>query len=181
MSHLYGVGDLMDWLRPLFRGGPGAEAAKSRAKQWGSRDPVRLRRVAFYSAQVLALARRYLQNESQEAFSVFNAGIVLWCLAGLAMQKPSDERLSPSTSPYRLDGLASDGEEISPVHLEWIQSGNSQVVSMHGVPRLFTKEGQIQVLEQTASILETMQVWGIAQNLLQVVSLLIQREGIEKS
>jgi hypothetical protein len=105
---------------------------------------------------------------------------VLWCLAGLAMQKPSDERPSPSTSPYRLDGPASDGEEISPVHLDWIQSGSTQVVSMHGVPRLFTKEGQTQVLEQTVSILETMQVWGIAQNLLQVVSLLIQREGTEK-
>jgi len=181
MSHLYGAGDLMDWLRPLFRGGPGAEAAKSRAKQWGSRDPIRLRRVAFHSAQVLALARRYLQNESREAFNVFNAGIVLWCIVGLAMQKPFDGRPSPSTPPYRLDGPASDGEQISPVHLEWIRSGSPQVVSMHGVPRLFTKEGQTQVLEQTASILETMQVWGIAQNLLQVVSLLIQREDTEKS
>jgi hypothetical protein len=77
MSHLYGSGQVMDWIRPLIRGGPEAESARSCLTEWGAQDAVRLRSTAFHSAQTLAVVRRLPHNEPLEAFNVFNAGMVL--------------------------------------------------------------------------------------------------------
>ena len=180
MSHLYGAGDLMDWIRPLLRGGSDAEAARRRAEDWGRQDLVRLRSVAYHSAQVLSLLRRYIQNEPLEAFNVFHAGIVLWCVAGLLSYDRRTTVLNGSQlrdSAYRLDATSSSRQGMSHADRDWIQNGRASVVFLHGVPDLCCARGQVQVLEQTVEILGNMHVWGIAQNFLLVISQILQREG----
>lgn len=50
------------------------------------RDAVRVREVAYRSAQILAITRKYPYNLPQEAFSSFHVGAVLWCIADLLRQ-----------------------------------------------------------------------------------------------
>jgi hypothetical protein len=76
--------------------------------------------------------------------------------------------------------MARDTEPMSQGDTDWIQFGGSRTVSLHGVPDLCCSRGQMQVLEQTAEILERMQVWGIAHNFLAVILQMIEREEGQK-
>lgn len=182
MSHLYGAGDLMDWIRPMLRGRTESEGAKKRMVAWGAEDPFRVRSVAYHSAQTLAILRRFPHNEPLEAFNVFHAGVVLWCMGGLlGKARESYPSYIPGEKPkdaYRIDATTRRGDSCvqSQSDEDWIKNGGPQLVSLHGVPDLCCTRGQMQVLEQTAEILEHMQVWGIAQNFLLVILQMIQRE-----
>ncbi|KAH8816699.1 fungal-specific transcription factor domain-containing protein [Xylogone sp. PMI_703] len=186
MSHLYGAGDLMDWIRPMLRGRKEAEGARRRMIAWGAEDPVRIRSITYHSAQTLAILRRFPHNEPLEAFNVFHAGVVLWCMAGLLSEnRPSNiscAHQEKHRGVYRIDITTRRGETCahSQIDEDWIVNGGPQVVSLHGVPDLCCPRGQIQVLEQTAEILERMQVWGISQSFLLVTLQMIQREEEKK-
>jgi hypothetical protein len=170
MAHLYAAGDLMDWLYPLLRSGSDAEKAKARMVRWANFSPTRVREVAYHCAQTLSIICRYPYNLPLEAFNAFHSGVTLWCMA---VALPHDTRRGHQGQVIRLDLLPEQsghsGLDNRPEVSSWIQNGGPQVVSLFGVPSLGSRQGRQQVLEQTAEVLKGMQVWGIAQNFLNVV------------
>jgi hypothetical protein len=173
LAHFFAAGDLMDWLYPLVRGGAEAERAKPPMVKWAKANPSRIRELAYQSAQVLAVIRKYPCNLPLEAFNAFHAGVVLWCMASLL---PQDVRPQAGRMVIRLDQFAErEGDEASNQSDidSWIREGGPQIVGVFGVPVLASIPGRWQVLEQTADVLRGMRVWGIAQNFLNVITDLI--------
>ena len=178
MSYLYGAGNLMDWIHPLLRGGQQANSAKISMAHWGSHDAVRLRSVAYHSSQILALIRLFPNNEPLEAFNVFHAGVVLWCTAGmLGKTRVAEKQSRVGSTAYRIDSTAKELGTESEDDTAWIKSGEPSIVSLDGVPDLCCRDGQVQVLEIIAEMLDRMRVWGVAKNFLLVVLQLLQREA----
>jgi len=178
MAHLIGAGNMMDWLYSLLRAGPDVDnAARMRMERWAAQDPVRVREVAYRSAQVLSMIRQYPYNLPQEPFNIFHAGAVLWCVADLLSSGSNQGTAATmegrrSSSVCQIDHLGA-AEAVDIRH--WVQHGGSQRVSLYGVPDLCSNMGRQQVLEQTVDILRRMHVWGIAQNFLEVVLGLLQK------
>jgi hypothetical protein len=173
MAHLYGAGDLMDWLYPLVRGGKAAENVKTRMVRWASQDIARVRRVTYHSAQALALIRQYPYNMPLEAFNAFHAGVVLWCMTDLLPQ----DSYGIQGDRLRLDQLASPEDPASDPVRTWIRDGGQYVLWLYGVPAFGCEGSRHQILEQTAEILERMRVWGISQNFLKVILGLLEIES----
>lgn len=179
VAHFFAAGNLMDWLYPLLRGGAETVRAKEPMKKWAGENPSRVRELAFHSAQVLAVIRKYPCNLPLEAFNAFHAGVVLWCMALLLRQ---DLQPQAGRTAIRLDQLT-EGHESSNQELvdRWILEGGPWIVGAYGVPVLASPTGCLQVLEQTAEILRNMRVWGIAQNFLNVIMELLDTQASGKS
>jgi hypothetical protein len=160
MSHLYGAGDLMDWLYPLLRSSVDADTAKERMKKWAAEGPERIRKVAWHSAQTLGIIRLYWYNLSLEAFNAFHAGVVLWFMTALLPQS-SNAQIGPiqhqPRSIIRLDDLTTSALTDSGV-TTWIRDGNPAIISLYSVPDLASYRGRRLVLEQTADLLRGMRV-----------------------
>jgi hypothetical protein len=153
IAHLISAGHMMDWLYSVLRGGPESENARSKMELWASRDPARVRDTIYRSAQILSLIRQYPYNQGQE---------------------PLNAAVGPNV--LCLDRLESTND-IETVSINaWVQDGGTQVLHLYGVPNLCSKMGRRQVLEQTAAILQRMQVWGIAHNFLDVIRGCIKKE-----
>jgi hypothetical protein len=189
MCHLHAAGHFMDWLHPLIRGGPGSRRAHQSLLLWAEKNPKKVREVAYHSAQVMAITRRYPQNLSLEPLNAFHSGIALWCVAGLLMQKRLS--LPRSVCNIRLDALALERPVDSSQASEprkrpfsndvqsWIQGDaayESAILSIHGVPDIVCTEGRKFVLLQVAETLRCNKVWGVAQSFLAVVRQLISAE-----
>lgn len=177
LSHLYAAGSLMDWIYPILRRGVQASSARVQMDQWAKADAVRIRSVAYHSTQILTLLRVFPNNEPLEPFNAFHAGVVLWCMAGLLASKRQLSSTSlPDVKPYRIDSTAKGLGNESYEDLNWINNDEADIVSMDGVPDLCCHQGQIQVLEITAEMLERMQSWAIAKNFLLVIQQLLWEE-----
>ncbi|OQU95517.1 Fungal specific transcription factor domain-containing protein [Cladophialophora immunda] len=175
MAHILGAGAFTNWLYPVLRGGPEFGVAEERMKQWADEDPSRVRDQALRCGQVLGLTREFPFNYPQEAFNVYHAGTLLWCLCGI-LRKQSTTPGFVGLRIYRLDFL---GEKDSPelVNIRnWIRNGQPCKLSVHGVPDLLSEDGRSHLLHQVAEILRAMRVWGIAHNFLRAVLKLAGKE-----
>ncbi|EXJ68489.1 uncharacterized protein A1O5_08282 [Cladophialophora psammophila CBS 110553] len=172
ISHVYGAGDLMNWLYPYLRHGPEAENARIRMKQWANENAQRTRDVAYHCAQMLALVRYYPSNRSLEPFLTFHAGVVLSCMATLL---PEGSLLNQNSS-IQLDLLDPGSGEVTNRQTGWVSYGGNEQISLLGVPDLASALGRQQVLDQTALLLKRQRVWGMARNLTKVVLALGARD-----
>lgn len=171
MGHLYAAGDLMDWLHALLHEGPGQERSRARMEEWKAESKQRVREVIYHCAQLLAIVRYYPYNSPLEPFNVFHAGVVLYCAGKMLPQGPTtgpEDRDTPRQS-IRVDQLSTDATTIAPGISKWIREGGPEEVTLFGVPVLACAQGRLQVLKQTAELLESMRVWGIAQNFHSVI------------
>lgn len=185
MSHLYAADDLVDWFYPLIRRAHVATSWKSRALQWASKDLMKVREVAYYSAQTLAVARRFPSNFPTEVFNTFHAGLYLWLVSSLWQEQQDSVgvRSQELTLDIRLDQLQfeSSNDGSSNIVAQWIKEGStagSTRVSIHGVPDLAGADGPRQILQQVANLLERMKVWKISQNLLRIVLSLLPETDV---
>ncbi|KAK5310122.1 hypothetical protein LTR93_012108 [Exophiala xenobiotica] len=117
LAHLYGAGDLMNWLYPSLHNGLEAENARQRMAQWATEEPKWVREVAYHSAQILALVRQYPSNTPLEPSIIFHAGVVL-----------------------AYDAMSSEVRA-------WVHNGDANTVSLHGVQSLCPDLGRQQVLD----------------------------------
>ncbi|EXJ53623.1 uncharacterized protein A1O5_13074 [Cladophialophora psammophila CBS 110553] len=174
VAHLYGAGDLMTFLYPYLRNGQEAENAKIRMLQWAQKDQRRVRNVAYHSAQILALLRKYPSNLPVEPFVVFHAGVVLSCMAKLlpACQTHGERR------SLQIDYLGEDDNLVRKA-LAWVHDGGDIEIRLHGVPSLCCEKGRKEVLDQTAELLRAMSVWSISQNFAAMILSLRQNRSSE--
>ncbi|EXJ53467.1 uncharacterized protein A1O5_13243 [Cladophialophora psammophila CBS 110553] len=178
ICHLYGANDLMDWLPALLRTSGLNKAAKERMKVWGEEDPVRLRKVAYHSAQVMTISRDFPFNGPYEPFHVFYAGAALWCVASLLAEPQEDEVLHDSQRPIFLDRHATAGDVDHLRILKWIQEGgNNAVVGIYGVPVLGSRSSRIQALAETIRILQNMRSWDLSTAFVNVLRQLLNAES----
>ncbi|PNP76440.1 hypothetical protein FNYG_10226 [Fusarium nygamai] len=185
LCHLYGAGDLMDWLLPLLRAGGQHKEARARMSKWGREDGVRLRQVAYHSAQILALSRSFPFNSPCESFYAFYAGGALWCATvllresepGIGTEACNDEDDSQQFTVLQLDAFhLLDGDEYSKVH-HWLCEGGQARVGLFGVPRLGSKESHVQVLQEALRILQNMRIWELSKGFSEFIRKLITAES----
>ncbi|KAI8937388.1 hypothetical protein NX059_006592 [Plenodomus lindquistii] len=160
LAHIYGAGDLMNWLYPYLRNGPEVENARARMKQWADEDPQRTREVAYHCAQIIGLVRHYPNNMPMHGFIIFHAGVVLVCVSSVLPQ------ISTATqgASLQLDDLAAETHFPSRQSL-WVKNGGNEKVGLVGIPSLYCTEGRQRVLDQTVSLLRRQRSWGMARNL----------------
>jgi hypothetical protein len=162
IAHIYGAGDLMNWLFPYLRNDGERDIVKTRMRQWAKEDSRRMREVTYNSAQIISLVRHYPSQMPVQSFLIFHAGVVLSCMSCLL-----PESCPPFYGPpIQLEKLES---EDSVEHMRWLEHGGSSIISLIGVPSLCCPAGRRQVLDQTASLLKRHKTWGIADNLRKVV------------
>ncbi|KAL9560682.1 hypothetical protein ACKAV7_015173 [Fusarium commune] len=185
LCHLYGAGDLMDWLLPLLRAGGQHKEARARMSKWGVEDGVRLRQVAYHSAQILALSRSFPFNLPCESLYAFYAGGALWCATvllgelepGIDTEACNDGDESHQVTVLQLDAFhPSDGEDCRKVH-HWLCEGGRARVGLFGVPRLGSKESQVQVLQEALRILQNMRIWELSKGFSEFIRKLITAES----
>jgi hypothetical protein len=164
-AHIFGAGDLMNWLYPYLRHGQEAENATRRMNQWAAEDPKRLREVAYHCSKLLGLFRLYPNNLPSESFMLFHAGVVLSCAALLLPQHDN----SLSVPSVQLDTIENGKSDESELQKLWVTTGNRACPSLVGVPILNCDAGRTAVLEQTAILLKRCKVWGMAQKMIKVV------------
>lgn len=176
VSNLYAADDLMDWFYPLIRRGHVAARWKTRAAQWASQHPIKVREVAYHSAQILTIARKFPINVPAEVLDTFHAGLYLWLVSGLWQDQQNSTSLQAGeqATEIRLDVLhfESSDDGCSNLVAQWIKDGSATAntrVSIHGVPDLAGLDGPRHILQQVAKLLERMKVWKISQNLLRIV------------
>ena len=169
IAHIYGAGDLMNWLYPYLRDGPEAENARVRMRQWASEDASRIREVAYHSAQIIGLLRHYPNNMPFEAFLIFHAGVVLSCVANLLPRSRTGPTSNANPAPLPLDMLDPGTGDVTARHAAWVSDGGDEQPSLFGVPALCCAAGRHQVLNQTAALLKRRRVWNMARNLAKVV------------
>ncbi|KAF9769931.1 hypothetical protein IL306_012570, partial [Fusarium sp. DS 682] len=117
LCHLYGAGDLMDWLPALLRAGGLHKEIRARMSRWGLEDGARLREVAYHSAQILALSRSFPFNSPSESFYVFYAGAALWCAAVLLGESGRDTNTEAC-------GDDDNGDELTVLRLDALHIAN---------------------------------------------------------
>lgn len=179
MAHILSGGAFTDWLYPYLRGGLEFEVALEKKRRWAAEDPARVRDQAFRCAQIVKLVREYPFNAPQEAFNLYHAATLLWCLSGILDDGEPWHRYTEG-APCRLDYLGHEDSAESTNVQYWINHGSSRRVSLYGVPDLLSRNGRLQLLHQTSEILRTMRVWGIAQNFLQIVLRLAKKESQDR-
>jgi hypothetical protein len=174
IGHLYGAGDLMNWLYPLLRSSDVDGTLRRRMQQWKADSPSQVRDATYHAAQIMGLAHQFADHGPYQVFAVFHAGVVLFYLAELLREPGETPGGSMLGTPYRdhlqLDflGPASDDQAIR--IRQWVVRGSPAVIGLHGIPDLCSPQGRPQVLEKTADMLSRMQlVWGVAENLRRVV------------
>lgn len=172
MSHLHAAGGLMRWINPFLRkvllSKPSQSSSYQTARviQWGAENPRRVREVAYHCAQILALTRQFPENMCMEAFNTFHAGIILLCMARLLTTSQNTDQ---SGDTLRIDYQGDPDDPTSRGISEWVHEGGNEVIGVHGAPVLCCEQGWGQVLDETAALLTRRRVWGIAQNLVNVV------------
>ncbi|KAL6228769.1 fungal-specific transcription factor domain-containing protein [Aspergillus navahoensis] len=171
IAHIYGAGDLMNWLFPYLRDGLEAGTIKVRMRQWANEDPRRTREVAYHSAQIIGLVRHYPTLMPLQSFLIFHAGVVLSCMSFLL-----PESISFDGPSLQLDKVGADTVHLNP-QMDWVNNGGNNNLRLVGVPSLCSPIGRQQVLNQTASLLKRQKTWGIAQNLTKVVLSLSTRDA----
>ncbi|KAF2846860.1 hypothetical protein T440DRAFT_404814 [Plenodomus tracheiphilus IPT5] len=164
IAHIYGAGDLMNWLFPYLRNDSERSTVRIRMRQWASEDPRRIRDVVYHAAQILGLVRHYPSQMPLQSFLIFHAGIVLSCMSFL-LPEPSPPFHGPV---LQLDKLGVDTEFVDR-QIHWVDNGENCMLSLVGVPSLCCHVGRQQVLNQTASLLKRQKTWGISQTLAKVV------------
>ncbi|KAI8941338.1 hypothetical protein NX059_002564 [Plenodomus lindquistii] len=158
ISHLFGAGDLFTFLYPYLRRNHESAAAVRRMYKWAERDPQRVRRVAYHSAQLLALLREAPGNLPSEPFVVFHAGVVLSMMSGLLPPCPGASHMTS----LQIDHSAGDEGQAGSAQA-WIEHGVGFAILVHGVCDFGGEMGREQVLDQTAWLLGGMNVWPIAK------------------
>lgn len=166
ISHLYGAGNLMNWLFPLLRHGNTAAAAQRNLSLWAAQKPEDVRKAAHHSAQILAIARKYPSNSPDESFLIFYAGAILFYLAKLLSEhQPSDRSITVA-----LDHLTSGNDDAAVFKLEtWIQTGEAHRIHLQGTESLCCDTGRRQILDLTIELLKRRVVWGIADSFVNVL------------
>lgn len=167
ISHLYGTGNLMNWLFPLLRYGNTAAAAQRNLNLWAAQKPEEVRKASYHSAQILAIARKYPSNSPDESFIVFYAGAVLFYLAKLL----SEHEPSSRSITVALDHLASgNDDEAAVVKLKmWIREGEAHRIHLQGTDSVCCGTGRRQILDLTIELLKRRVVWGIADSFVKVL------------
>lgn len=178
-SHLYGSSDLMDWLPAMLRSSGFNQAAKERMTKWGSEDQVRLRRVVYHSAQILAICRDFQFNNPYEPTYVFHAGAALWCVVTM-LEAPALDSAVDDATPLFLDKSATEGEANHSKVMQWIQEGGKFNVGLYGVPVLGTEMSRLQILEATVRVLQNLRVWDLSKVYAGVLRQLIRSEGVNR-
>ncbi|KAK5040505.1 hypothetical protein LTS07_001003 [Exophiala sideris] len=173
VAHIYGAGDLMNWLYAYLRHGPEAENASIRMRQWGQEDLGRTREVAYHCSQLLGLLRHYPNNVPLESFLIFHAGVVLSCVAVLLPTATNPDQ----SAGLHLDQLHLEDDRSTNLMTDWVNNGGDVQLSLSGVPSLCSPAGRQDVLDQTASLLKRRKVWGMARNLTKVVLSLATRDA----
>jgi hypothetical protein len=158
IAHLFGAGDLLNFLYSYLRKGHEAAEAGHRMQQWAEKEPCRVRRVAYHSAQLLGLMRKFPSNLPAEPFVVFHAGVVLSMMSTLL---PACSE-SPETTSLQIDDLHGDKQQVKKAQM-WVKHGGNVSIWMHGVASLCCEQGRQEVLEQSAWLLNGMNVWPIAK------------------
>lgn len=172
MTHLHAAGGLMRWVNPFLRkvllSKPSETASRQTARvlQWGAENPRRVREVAYHCAQILALTRQFPENMCMEAFNTFHAGVILMCMARLLSTSQNTDQ---SCETLRIDYQGDLDDPTSQRISAWVREGGNEVIGVHGAPDLCCRQGWEQVLDETAALLTRRRVWGIAQNLVNVV------------
>jgi hypothetical protein len=180
MAHIVSGGAFTDWLYPYLRGGSDSEGAIEKMMKWAAEDHSRVRDQAFRCAQILGLVREYPFNAPQEAFNLYHASTLLWCLSSILSQGEPWHYCTEAAS-CRLD-FVGHGDNLQLANVkDWIKHGHARHISLHGVPDLLSDNGRRQLLHQTTEILRTMRVWGIAQNFLRIVLRLARKESQERT
>ncbi|CAN9370500.1 unnamed protein product [Alternaria alternata] len=170
IAHIYGAGDLMNWLFPYLRNDAERDTVKTRMLRWANEDHRRTREVTYHSAQILGLVRHYPSLMPVQSFLLFHAGVILSCMSFLL-----PESCTPCPGPpIQLEKL---GSEESADLMRWLESGGSSVISLTGVPSLCCPTGRRLVLDQTASLLKRHKTWGIAENLMKVILSLSKQDA----
>ncbi|RVX69951.1 hypothetical protein B0A52_05786 [Exophiala mesophila] len=181
ICHLYGASDLMDWLPALLRTSGMNMAAKERMKIWGQEDPIRLRKVAYHSAQIMAISRDFPFNAPYEPFHVFYAGVALWCVASLLAEPKSDHvdhDNHDNQRPIFLDRPVTTGDVEHLRISKWIQEGGDHaIVGVYGVPVLGNQHSPVQALNETIRILQDMRSWDLSLAFVNVLRQLLNRES----
>lgn len=173
ICHLYGAGDLMDWLPGVLRAASMGQTVKERMQTWGKEDPVRLRRVTYHSAQIIAICRDFPFNAPHEPFFVFHAGTALWCAAQLLPAYQTNTGSGSPPSLLFLDRQIAEGDADYFEVLKWIREGGNVVIGLRGVPILGAPFSDIQMMEETARLLCTMRVWGISSAFISLLRRLV--------
>lgn len=173
IAHIFGAGDLMTFLYPYLRRGHESNNAELLMHEWAERDTRRVRRVAYHCAQLLALMRKYPSNLPSEPFVVFHAGVVLSMISILLPPHPATNE----SSPLQIDHLDDDDQQAEKAQV-WILHGGSYYVWVHAVTSFGFEQGCEQILDQTAWLLSTMNVWPIAKRFAAMIISL--REGLAK-
>lgn len=171
MTHVYGAGELMSLVFPLVRhmlhqSIEESREIKKRLCQWAADNPRKVRTVARHCAQALALVRQFPENLAVEPFTIFHATLALLVTARLMPMHNSGH--APSQS-LRIDYLGTPDDPICQDIDVWVENGASLVLSMHGVPALCGDKGSRQLLEEATEALQRNKVWGIAQNLFNII------------
>lgn len=177
LCHLNGAGDLMDWLPALLRSSGRHPAARARMSAWALNEHARVREVAYHSAQILSLCRKYPFNFMCESFYPFYAGAALWCTSILLPKVCQPYPTEPKSEPVLfLDQENFEGSAESQRIQDWLRNGGGSVVGVYGVPKLGSIDSRIQILEQTASILNSMRTWQLSAAFSAVIRKLIKAE-----
>lgn len=174
LAHMYGAGDLMDWVYRILRDGPQVAALREGLLRWALQDPARARGVVFHAAQAIAVARCYPFNTPMEINAIFHAGLVLWCMVD--MLSCIQQAIPSETMPHlRLDLLPKqdNGEYMRSIE-SWIQGGQMTVLSLFRVPDMGSKMGKKLILELVIDLLKRNRVWGVSQNFMVVIVELLQ-------
>lgn len=181
MTHLHAAGGLMRWINPflqqvlLSKSSQTASHQTARVLQWGADNPRRVREVAYHCAQILALTRQFPENMCMEAFNTFHAGVILMCMARLLS---TSQNIDQSGETLRIDYQGDLDDPKSRRISAWVREGGNEVIGVHGAPVLCCRQGWEQVLDETAALLTRRKVWGIAQNLVNVV-LTVRSDSID--
>lgn len=175
MAHIVSGGAFTDWLYPILRGGSEYASAEQKMRAWAEKDPVRVRDQAFRCSQVLGLIRDYPFNLPQEAFNVYHAGTLLWCLSGILAQGRSQPDLE-NAALCQIDLLENHEGKFSTEIEDWIKFGHPCRLAITGVPDLLCNVGRLQLLHQTTEVLRRMRVWGISHNFTRVLLKLAKKE-----
>ncbi|KAI8935357.1 hypothetical protein NX059_007941 [Plenodomus lindquistii] len=172
VAHIYGAGDLMNWLYPYLRNDLERETIKIRMREWAAEDPRRMREVTYHSAQLLNLVRHYPSQVALQSYLIFHAGVILSCMSFLLL-----ESHAPLHGPsFQIEELAAGTEELAQ-QMKWIEDGATLNISLTGVPMLCCSAGRQQILSQTALLLKRHKTWGISHKLGKVVLALSKRDA----
>ncbi|KAF4439163.1 hypothetical protein FACUT_4345 [Fusarium acutatum] len=170
MGHLYGCGELMNWIYPLLRNKDMDGSLERRMRYWLADRPEMVRKAMYHASQILGLSDRFADHGPYQSFSVFHAGVVLFYLARLCLLSPKDTALQQPSEHLQLDFLGPTCDVYAVRIEQWLKGSFLATVGLQGVPDLVSRQGLFQILEIVAKMLQQMQVvWGVAENFCKII------------